>query len=99
MTLIVKNNLGFVDGTIVPPEEHDPLFCLWRRNNNIVASWILNANSEDITASVIHSSSAAAMRKELFHQRNGPRIFQLKRELHNCVQGSMSVVQYLTKVK
>ncbi|KAJ4717700.1 Retrovirus-related Pol polyprotein from transposon TNT 1-94 [Melia azedarach] len=102
IALSVKNKLGFVDGSITRPTGTDPLLNSWIRNNNIVISWILNSVSKEISASVIFSQSAYEIwndLKERFMQRNGPRIFQLRRELMNHTQGQLSVSAYFTKLK
>lgn len=102
MALNGKNKFGFVDGTIVQPQPEDPLFRAWTRNNNIVASWLINSITKEITASVIYSNTAAEIWSDLesrFEQKNGPRVFQLKKDLVRCSQGSLSVSQYFTKVK
>lgn len=79
MALISKNKFGFVDGSIAEPTEKDcSLSVAWTRNNNIVASWLLNSISKEIIASVIYASSAAEIwtdLRERFQQRNGPSIF------------------------
>jgi len=102
MALGRRNKLEFVDGTIPPPDPKDPLHHAWLRNNNIVASWLMNSISKEVVVSVTYSSNAAAIWKDLedrFQQNNGPRILQLKRDLSNCLQGSRSVLQYYTKMK
>lgn len=102
MALIGKNKIGFVDGSIIPPSPQDPQYRLWLRNNNIVASRLLNSVSKEITASVVCSSLTSEIWKELqdlFQQGNGPRIFQLKRNLVSCTQGTLSVTQYYIKIK
>ncbi|XP_012831557.1 PREDICTED: uncharacterized protein LOC105952539 [Erythranthe guttata] len=54
LSLTVKNKLGFMDGSIVEPPEDDPvLHNAWVCNNGMVMSWILNAISKDIQASVM----------------------------------------------
>ena len=50
MALGGRNKLGFVDGTIPPPDPKDPLHCAWLRNNNIVASWLMNSISKEVVA-------------------------------------------------
>lgn len=74
----------------------------WIRNNNIVISWILNSVSKKISASIIYAESAQEIwedLKERYWQRNGPHIFQLRRELMNHTQGQTSVSVYFTKLK
>ncbi|KAL5581465.1 hypothetical protein UlMin_013907 [Ulmus minor] len=103
IALSVKNKLGFIDGSITKPESNDlNLLNSWIRNNNVVISWILNSVSKEISASVIFSVSACEIwldLKDRFQQRNGPRIFQLRRQLMNHVQDQNSVSFYFTKLK
>ncbi|KAL5563154.1 hypothetical protein UlMin_032901 [Ulmus minor] len=102
IALSVKNKLGFVDGSIPKPAGIDPNLSSWIRNNNIVISWILNSVSKEISASIIFSVSAYEIwldLKDRFQQSNGPRIFQLRRELMNHVQDQNSVSVYFTKLK
>lgn len=102
LALTAKNKFGFVDGTIPIPDELDPLFHSWKRNNSIVASWILNSVSKEVASSIIYSSSASEIwldLQERFKQSNGPKIFELKRELLGLQQGTLSVSQYFTKLK
>ncbi|KAL5570625.1 hypothetical protein UlMin_027200 [Ulmus minor] len=103
IALSVKNKIGFVDGSIAEPLGTDAnLFNSWIRNNNMVISWILNSISKEISASVMFASSAREIwldLKDRFQQKNGPRIFQLRRELMNLRQDQNSVSIYFTKLK
>lgn len=102
MALIAKNKLGFVDHSIPAPPVADLLYSLWRRNDRVVASWILNSVAKDISASILCSSTTAEIWHDLqvrFKQHNGPRFFQLKKDLMLCTQGSLTVTQYFTKLK
>ena len=89
IALSVKNKLGFIDGSISKPEGTDPnLLNSWIRNNNVVISWLLSSVSKEISASIIFSDSTYKIwldLKDRFQQRNGPRIFQLRRELMNHI--------------
>ena len=103
IALSVNNKLGFVDGSIRRPTSTDlSLLNSWTRNNNVVISWILNSVSKEISASVIFSETAAEIwfdLKDRFQQSNGPRVFQLRRDLINLVQDQSSVSVYFTKLK
>ena len=98
IALSMKNKLGFVDGSIVKTEGTDlNLLHSWTRNTNIVISWILNSVSKEISASKIFAYSTREIwldLKDRFQQRNGPRIFQLRRELMNLVQDQNFVSVY-----
>ncbi|KAL5542360.1 hypothetical protein UlMin_010070 [Ulmus minor] len=65
-------------------------------------SWILNVVSKDIVDSVMYIDSVVDMWNDLhdrFSQGNGPRIFQLKQQIHALTQGSLDVSGYFTKLK
>lgn len=71
-------------------------------NNDIIASWILNSVSKDITASIVYDGSVKDVWGELrdrFKQPNGPSIYQLRKEFVTLRQGNMSVEVYYTKLK
>lgn len=103
IALYVKNKLGFIDGTIAKPSVTEVnLLNYWTRSNNIVFSWILNSVSYEMSASVLFSDSVAVIwddLKERFQQSNGPRIFQLRRDLINSRQEQDSVSTYFNKLK
>ena len=103
IALSVKNKLGFIDGSIPKPiGTNSSLISTWIRNNNMVISQILNSVSKEISASVIFTESAYEIwldLKDRFQQSNGPRIFQLRRELINLHQYQNSAGIYFTKLK
>nr|KYP41320.1 hypothetical protein KK1_037312 [Cajanus cajan] len=96
-----ENKMGFVDGLIPKPTDSTKL-SLWKRNDSIVRSWLLNSVNKDIVTSVIYSSTATILWEDLnsrYRQQNGPRVFQLKKEIFSCNQGLMSVSHYFAKIK
>ncbi|XP_040998911.1 uncharacterized protein LOC121244770 [Juglans microcarpa x Juglans regia] len=101
--LRAKNKLGFISGNISKPtDEDDPLFDLWERCNDMVVSWIQNSISMDIRSSIAFVDDAQAVWTELndqFTQQNGPRIFQLKRNLVSLRQDRDSVSAYFGNLK
>lgn len=82
---------------------NDPYFLHHSDNLGLVLiSWLLNSISKEMSASVIYLNTAEAIWKEFkerFQQSYGPRIFQIKRDLMNLVQGQDSVSTYFTKLK
>ena len=68
----------------------------------MVISWILNSVSKEISASIIYAHSAREFLIDLrdwFQQINGPKNFQLRRELMNLSKDQQSVNVYFTKLK
>lgn len=102
MALIIKNKIGFVDGSIDKPNMNDSRFGIWLRCNNMVISWILNSISKELVASVIYIGTAKEIWSDLkdrFYRGNGPRIFQLQKAISVISQDQMSVITYFTKLK
>jgi len=77
IVLEAKNKLGFIDGTIVKPEDPD-LLRLWSINNSTIIAWIMNSVSKEIAASILFGGTAKDIWQDLkdrFQQSKGPRIF------------------------
>ena len=83
MALDSKRKFGFFDGSIPrPPLDAAP--ALREAWNAIASSWLSNYVSKDIATSVICFDSAAMIWNDLkvhFRQYNGPRLFQLRKDL------------------
>lgn len=103
MMLTAKNQVSFIDGSIIKPSSTiDSLYCPWIRSNNMVLSWLMNSISKDIAASVIYINTAEEMwldLKERLSQRNGPHIFQLQKAIFAHSQGNASMSFYYTKLR
>ncbi|KAF9670079.1 hypothetical protein SADUNF_Sadunf13G0031200 [Salix dunnii] len=101
--LRAKNKLCFISGSVSKPtDEEDPLFEMWERCNDMVVSWIQNAVSIDIKHTLAFVDDAQVVWTELkdrFTQQNGPRIFQLRRDLANLRQDRDSVSAYFGNLK
>ncbi|CAN6697328.1 unnamed protein product [Malus baccata var. baccata] len=103
MALTVKNKLGLVDGTVKKPseDEHEKLQ-QWNRCNNLVKTWLLGSMSKEISSSVINCKDARQIwldLQERFSHANIVQLFHVENEIHDCVQGNMTVSSYFTKLK
>ncbi|XP_059290878.1 uncharacterized protein LOC132044419 [Lycium ferocissimum] len=102
IALLVKNKLGFTDGSIAVPTSDPILMKVWIRCNDMVLSWLLNSLSKEIAESVLYSVSAKDLWRDLeerFGQANGAKLFQIQKDLNAVTQGNTSVSTYLTKMK
>ncbi|KAB5512675.1 hypothetical protein DKX38_029703 [Salix brachista] len=100
--LRAKNKLGFVDGSLLKPEEDIKEIQTWEKCNSMVISWIFNALAPELHDSVAYVDSAHEMWGELqerFSQENVPRIHELKREICLAQQKDLTVSVYYTKLK
>ncbi|XP_058192002.1 uncharacterized protein LOC131309363 [Rhododendron vialii] len=101
--LRAKNKLGLVDWSIPKPSDSSAKeLQQWTRCNDMVKSWLLNSLSREISPSVIYCDLAHEIWEELkerFSQVSSPHVFQIKQEIHNLAQDTLSVVTYFTKLK
>ncbi|XP_030504972.1 uncharacterized protein LOC115719940 [Cannabis sativa] len=103
LAISVKNKIGFLDGSIPKPSPSDLiLYNAWIGNNNIVISWILNSVSKEISSSILYDESTSTIWNDLkirFHQRNGPHVYNLRKDLMNLRQDNQTVSMYFTRLK
>lgn len=72
------------------------LLCLVSSNSMIIL-WIINYVSKEITQNIIGLNTAREIWQELqdsFTQSNGPRIFQLEKDLLSLTQGNSLISNY-----
>ncbi|XP_068332885.1 uncharacterized protein [Pyrus communis] len=103
MALTVKNKPGLVDGTVKKPSDdrHKELQ-QWNRCNNLVKTWLLGSMSKEISGSVINCKDARQMwldLQERFSHVNIVQLFHIENKIHDCVQGTMTMSSYFTKLK
>ena len=102
MSLEAKNKLGFLDGSIVKPNESDPYFKIWCRCNSMVKSWLLNSVSKKIYTSILYIKHAFDIWKDLHtrsHKSNLPRLYKFRHQLQSLRQGSLDLSSYHTQTQ
>lgn len=102
MALSVKNKEGFIDGSISKPPQQDPLYSAWRRCNHVVSSWIINSIAKELYPSVMHKESARQIWIKLrdhYSQGNGPRIYEIKKQIASISRANSSVNSYFNRLK
>lgn len=102
LTLSAKNKLGFVNGTISPPDSTSPEYTAWQRCNDLVISWILFNLDENIARSVLFLKTARSIWKDLedrFGYASIPHISSLEQQLADLHQRQLSVSEFYTKLK
>lgn len=100
--LIAKNKIGFIEGTIVKPDESHKDYNRWMRCDYLVICWLMNSMNEEIGENFTFVESSAQLWNEIgecYGQSNGPQIYQLKRELDNLKQENQSIMIYYGKLK
>ena len=102
IALSAKHKLAFIDGSCECPATTSPLYTLWKRNNAMVLSWLLNSLSDNIRSSVLYLETAGELWKdseERFGQTNKARLFQVQKDVTCLTQGEMDIASYYTKAK
>ncbi|KAL5562609.1 hypothetical protein UlMin_032356 [Ulmus minor] len=87
---------------ITKPMSTDLRFNAWFRCNSMISSWIINAVSREIADSILYLDFANEIWGDLgdrFSQGNGPRIFQIKKQLFGLCEGTLDVNSYFMKLK
>ena len=103
--LVAKNKFGFVNGSITlssPLIKNPAAVNAWIHCNNMVGSWLLKAVSPQIRMSIIYRYTALEIWNDLqdtHSQGNGPRVFQLQKDIASMCQGESSITNYSTQLK
>ena len=102
--LRIKNKFWLIDGSasLTSAMEKVPLLVQsWSRCNEIVVSWIINFVSPKIATSMVYQRAAKEVWKKfqnMFSQGNGPRVYQLQKDLASISQGELIVSDYFTNL-
>ncbi|XP_057452997.1 uncharacterized protein LOC130744854 [Lotus japonicus] len=102
MSLLTKNKLGFVDGSIAEPPQDHPVSPFWQRCNMLVLSWLIKSMSVEIAQSILWRDKATDVWKELrerFSQADLFRISELQEEIFSLKQGDSFVSKFYTSMK
>ena len=98
----------FIDGTSVCLEKElnagviNPAFIAWRRQDRTILSWIYSPFTLVIMAQIIgHTTSQSAWNalEKTLSSSSRARIMQLRLELQSTKKGSLSMIDYIMKVK
>ena len=103
------NLQGFILGTNPQPPETlagtltpNPLHEQWIHFDQYILHWLLNSISEQLLGHVIDCETSAAIWNVLIHQfatRSKARIIQIKGLLQSTKKGTMSIDEYVLKMK
>ena len=103
--LLTKNKLGFIDGTLTlssPLVSTPSNVQAWIRCDNMVGTWLTNSVSPKLQSSIIYEDTALEIWNDLkncFAQTNGPRVFNLQKDIAELHQGELSITDFLTQLK
>ena len=96
--LIAKNKFGFVDGMITlssPLIKTPAAVDVWIHCDNMVGSWLMKAVSPQIRVSITYRDTSLEIWNDLrdtHSQGNGPRVFELQKDIASINQGDSSLL-------
>ncbi|XP_019176614.1 PREDICTED: uncharacterized protein LOC109171951 [Ipomoea nil] len=103
MALSCKNNVTFINGSIMKPNADNlGRYLAWERCNNIVSTWIVRTLSPTFARSVLWIDTAYGIWNDLkrrFSQQDLFRIVEIKCEIYQMKQGDNSLNEYFTRQK
>ncbi|CAM8948593.1 unnamed protein product [Rhodiola kirilowii] len=97
----IKAKFGFVQGMFPRPTDDPIALARWERCNNVILSWIANSVSEEISASLVHSTSCIQTWIDLqdqFGGDNAMREYSISKDISLLMQGDMLVPTYYGKL-
>ncbi|KAL9675943.1 hypothetical protein QQ045_004152 [Rhodiola kirilowii] len=97
----IKAKLGFVQSLFPRPTDDPVALARWERCNNVILSWIANSVSEEISASLVHSTSCIQAWIDLqdqFGGDNAMREYSISKDISLLMQGDMLVSTYYGKL-
>ena len=103
--LLTKNKLGFIDGTLTlssPLVSTPSAVQAWIRCDNMVGTWLTNSVSPKLQASIIYEDTALGIWNDLRNrlaQQNGPKIYNLQKEIADLHQGETTITDFFTQLK
>ncbi|XP_044480289.1 uncharacterized protein LOC123207101 [Mangifera indica] len=98
--LIVKDKIGFIDGTILIPSKPN-LMCFWTRCNTLVRAWISNSVFVEVAAGLPPTEDAGelwAYIKDMYDTLDLTKIYTIRQNLAGIRQGNQSMTSYFNQL-
>ncbi|KAH0640303.1 hypothetical protein KY285_036889 [Solanum tuberosum] len=102
LTLLTKNKIGFIDGSITCEKFGVDLVNQWDRSNAMVISWIMSNVSKGLLFGILFRSIASSVWEDLrerFNKINLSQVYHLHKEIATLVQGTLHVSVYYSRLK
>jgi len=97
-----KGRLGYITGETKAPDVLDPGYPRWDAENSMVQAWLINSMDVDIGRTYLFLPSAKelweAVTETYSDLGNTAQLFEIKSQLREQKQGSLSVTQYFNSL-
>jgi len=94
---ITTSDVDAADSTTVNPE-----FLTWMRSDQLLLGWLFSTIDKEVLAQVIHCESSSEVwscLESLYSRQTTAKSFQLKQQLRSVKKESMSINDYILKIK
>ncbi|GAA0154100.1 hypothetical protein LIER_12181 [Lithospermum erythrorhizon] len=96
IALEAKDKLRFINGTPLP---HELTHKHWRKVNSTLISWIMNSVSKEIGRGCMFANNVKDLWDEIKEGCNGPRMYELRRNIYVIRQGGDYIHVFYNKLK
>ncbi|KAA0066521.1 Retrovirus-related Pol polyprotein from transposon TNT 1-94 [Cucumis melo var. makuwa] len=102
MFLEGRHQFGFLTGETVRPSPGDALERLWKGEDSLIRSMLINSMEPQIGKPLLYAATAKVFwdtTQTLYSKRqNTSRLYTLRKQVHNCKQGTLDVTTYFNKL-
>ena len=102
MFLEGRHQFDFLTGGTVRPLPGDALERLWKGEDSLIRSMLINSMEPQIDKPLLSAATAKDLwdtTQTLYSKRqNASRLYTLRKQVHNCKQGTLNVTTYFNKL-
>ncbi|KAL4016826.1 hypothetical protein IC575_024484 [Cucumis melo] len=102
MFLEGRHQFGFLTKETVRPSPRDVLERLWKGEDSLIRSMLINSMKPQIGKPLLYAATAKDLwdtTQTLYSKRqNASRLYTLRKQIHNCKQGTLDVTTYFNKL-
>ena len=102
MFLVGRHQFGFLTGETVRPPLGDALDRFWKGEDSFIQSMLINSMELHIDKALLYAATAKDLwdtTQKLYSKcQNASRLYMLRKQVHDCKQGTLDVTSYFNKL-
>ncbi|XP_057520693.1 uncharacterized protein LOC130800967 [Amaranthus tricolor] len=102
ISLVSKNKLAFVDGSLPKLEDNSSDLKAWERCNTMVIGWILTSLERTVAKNVMYYNTTRDVwinLEDKFGQSSSTQLYHIQEDLASLTQSGSNIAEYYTKAK